>query len=276
MSVTNILENALRQAVCNVPAHRELVDLLNAITASGDLVVGSVGAGYVDGLDITRVDAATIRIGAGRCADEDGDKVIEVVTPLDVDLTALGPLGIDVGVEAISKLYTPWLLEGDLGVTAVVSESQIAPATQAGYDDRRRRLWSCAQNNSSGDLSTFVVGGEGRLRSVAIDYDTTDQVIISGGVAAVPTTLSMTHIVPLDAILASMRLNFTPLEANNLFGVAPTGHSIRFLRGGVVLPDTYIVSELVPLNGDASIDYQIITTGASSLTIAIESFMQAI
>lgn len=244
------------------------------ITGGADAAVLATDA--VEGLGVTWLSTTQVRLETGQCRDDAGGTIV-VGSAITLDITTSGAGGLDTGSEANSQLYHVWVCAGSSGVSAVLSASESSPTLPSGYDAQKRRLWACVMNNSSGDISGVHVVGVGRQRVVFIDYDPTDQLVLSGGTATTPTAVDLSSVVPLSAVRVFVRKLETNVAGGNSFGAGPTGQQPYLTRSGITTGLSAIRMHSVPLAGDAQMLYW--NTGGNpgaSMSIAVEYFEQVV
>jgi len=130
-----------------------------------------------------------VDINSGIVSSEDGTVVVEVTSPITVDITASGVNGLDTGSEAVSTwyyLYIIYNLTSDT-VAGLFSTSASSPTMPSGYT--KKRLVSAIYNQSGGDFLTFRQDDN---EFYLLGY----QSILSGGSATSWTAVTMGNYVP--------------------------------------------------------------------------------
>ena len=74
-----------------------------------------------------------------------------------VDITASGAGGLDTGAEAVSTWYYIWAIQGESGVSCLLSASHTDPTMPTGYT--KKKLISAVYNDGAGDFRVFYQEG---------------------------------------------------------------------------------------------------------------------
>jgi len=135
-------------------------------------------AGYIDGLILEYVDAATIKINIGSCRDEDDSQNISLASSQNVALTTSGENGLDQGSEAGDTWYYVWIIYNPTTDTTsgLLSTSSTSPYMPSGFT-KKRRIGSF-RNDSASDILLFYCFGTGKERKYTYDQN---QTVLSGG-----------------------------------------------------------------------------------------------
>ena len=119
----------------------------------GNFPVISTYEDYIHKCNLTWIDAATIRIGVGRCIDSTNSEILINTSNIDIDITDSGANGLDTGSEAASTWYYIFRISGTSGEAGLFSESFDNPTLPAGYTKFRRV--GCWYNDASSNANSI-------------------------------------------------------------------------------------------------------------------------
>jgi hypothetical protein len=155
------------------------------------------------------VTYSTIRILAGtKMLDTTGAVLIEVPSNRTISTATVGALGLDTGSVASDTWYWPYLIEGESGVSALLSANATTPTLPSGYTRYARLPCPVRTMTASTNIMPFVYQGFGTntltcLYSAA-DWNITagtavgENVCLNGGTSATYADVPLT-LVPVGA-----------------------------------------------------------------------------
>ena len=121
--------------------------------------------------------------------------------PLTLNLANLGPLGLDVGVEAVSTWYTLWLIPHPTITDQLSAVFSVQPPTGRPTGYPVCRYVGCVRNDAAGDLVALVQQGD---RSDPFQALVVENVPALDGAAV---DLDLTAVVPPWAAAAMVQIN---------------------------------------------------------------------
>jgi len=132
-----------------------------------------------------------VDINSGLVGMDDGSVILEVSSPITVDITASGANGLDTGSEAVSTWYYIYLIYNPTTdtIAGLFSVSASSPTMPSGYT--KKRLISAVYNDSGGDFATF-------LQQDADVFYLGLQTALAGGTATSWTSVSLANFIPSD------------------------------------------------------------------------------
>jgi len=138
-----------------------------------------------------------VDINSGLVGSDDGTVVMEVSSPITVDITASGVNGLDTGSEADNTWYYIWLIYNPSTdtVAGLFSTSNSSPTMPSGYT--KKRLIGAVRNAFGSDFCEFYQHGE----EVFYRYDIQ---VLAAGSATSQTGIDCSNFVPSIASLVKL------------------------------------------------------------------------
>jgi len=161
----------------------------------------------ISGLKLTWLTTATIQIEVGDCVDETNLEMMEVTTPLSLDITLSGDGGLDTGSEQSDKHYFVWLLKristGLIGrVFSLSDTSPTLPAAFPGGDTAKRFLGQ-ARNDGPNLLEFYQIGKRNNRKYFYLENVAGGNLeILSSGTATSYNDVDASSLIPPNATLA--------------------------------------------------------------------------
>lgn len=180
------------------------------------------------GLNVTVASNTTLGVAAGQGRDSTNTIDIILGTAVVIDTAVTGANGLDTGSLAASTWYYSHIIADSSGkkVTAcILSASRTAPVLPFGYDSFR---WvSVERTDGSVHFLARNVVGNGITRTHVWDANI---VALAGGTASTLTAIDLTASVPpIDLLLGTFQVDFTPATANDTASLAPFGSTATLL-----------------------------------------------
>jgi hypothetical protein len=147
--------------------------------------------------------AYQVDISAGEVGADDGSDVIEVTTPLTVDITTIGAAnGLDGGSEASDTWYYLFLIKNPAtgAVAGLLSASSTSPTLPSGYT--KKRLIGAVRNDGSSNFLPFIQAGK------RVQYEDR-QLVWSGALTSGFVAKDCSGVVPPVSRLAFLSINGT-------------------------------------------------------------------
>lgn len=191
-----------------------------------------LGSRYVEGLALSVASTTTLGIAVGRCRDSGNLNDMSLGSAATINAANAGVLnGIDTGSLGASKLYYVYLIGSSLDpsglhfpVGGLVSLSS-SPLLPSGYDIYRRIGW--AFTDGSSHFLTNYQTGDGLVRKYFWD---TSIAVLTSGTASTLTAIDLSSAVPpIDNVLVTLEVAFTPATANDKVSFAPYGSTATVL-----------------------------------------------
>lgn len=143
-------------------------------------VVADANYRLVRGLVLSFVSLSQITVGTGLCIDSTNVVLINVNSPLTVDITVVGVNGRDAGVEAANTWYYAYVISKvDGTVAGLLSTSSTSPVLPSGYV-YFRRIGVVRNNATSNFLNFRQVGVVDKTYYYIEEIDTTLTILSSG------------------------------------------------------------------------------------------------
>lgn len=231
---------------------------------------GDLPTGYVNGLGMTWIDAASVQLELGSCRD-DGDAGNMVLAASDA---AAFPGDLDAGAEAANTWYYLWIIADSTAVNptkALISASSTAPTVPVGYD-LKRRIGSFRNDNNS-DILEFIVTGS-RARRLRYRSPFGPRNILNAGNAVVITNVSAQALVPPTArtfSLSSMQQGTTFARLYWTIDGPPAVADLIYTQQ----QKTNVIVEDFPSKGDQIFAYSNAAAGGS-VDLNIQGYQEAI
>lgn len=231
--------------------------------------------GNVNGLKLIRTSASIISIEAGECRDS--ADIINIINSgtIAIDLSTSGAGGLDTGSEAISTLYTAFIVYDSTGqnaVDGVLSLSQTAPTLPSGYDYYRRL--GAVRNRSNSNLLNFEQEGNSNDRRMVYNTNASNVQVLSSGSATAYTSVDLSVLMPVTSIKPILAYNFQADNKDDFVTLRPTGSAITasgfkiHMQGdknrdgfGVIEPITDSAQSIDYIVSDASDDLDLSVIG---------------
>jgi len=133
----------------------------------------------------------TYQVDINSCivGSDDGSVIMEVSSPITVDITASGANGLDTGSEASSTWYYIYMIYNPTTntVAGLFSVSQSSPTMPSGYT--KKRLVGCVRNDGSSNFLAFAQNNQ-RVTYYGQHF------VLSGGTAGSWTSIDLSNHVP--------------------------------------------------------------------------------
>jgi len=140
-----------------------------------------------------------VDINSGIAGADDGSRLMEVSSPITVDITASGANGLDTGSEAANTWYYIYLIfNPTTGTTAgLFSTSSSSPTMPSGYT--KKRLVGAVRNDGSSDFYSF--------KQINNDYSyLLRKLVLSNGTSTSYASVDFSNYVPPIADFGSVNL----------------------------------------------------------------------
>lgn len=230
---------------------------------------------HVEGLRLEYVSASQVQINAGACAADDNSMLMQVDTPLSIDITVSGAGGLDEGeVEAPNTWYYAFVIynPGTETYAGLLSSSAGAPTLPAGYTVKR--LVGTVRNNGGSNFFMFCQIGEGRCRRYCwrrID----NKIPLAGGISPGYFPVSLAPYASPISVLATLQAMIINAAAPATAYIRKAGMAAGF---GIVVSgfDTEMVYADCEMDALQQIEYVVITPPPSNLWIGVAGYSEEI
>jgi hypothetical protein len=236
---------------------------------------------YVNGLQLTWVDATHITVGTGQARDSSDINDIDVRTLVTINAAVRGLNGLDVGAAgalAFNTLYAVFVVGSSnyndptspqyLAGGAVLSLSTNTAPTLPDFYDMYRRVGTVL-TDGAGNILAFQQVGTGSARRMWYDVAIA---ALTAGVSAAYVAVPLTASVPRQNTEVTLNAAYTPTAGGNLSNLRHAGSASVdgnvIITGAVaaVVQEVQVVCPCMLAAGVPSIDYK--TVGALTLTVA--------
>lgn len=265
------------------------------VTRGGGITVQLTGVnaegfpkGYIVNFAINRQGTTGLTLFPGYCRSDDDEFDIFSDVTVTLDLTTVGPNGLDAGALVANTWYAVWVI-GDSTHTntpgkGLVSTSFAAPAMPAGYDKKRRvgvmRANSSAQvqrffqRHAGLNSAIFIPAG---IRSRRYYWDVATTLRVTNGTATAFTSVSFASDMPSTSRRALLEARFaagTAGATTDELELRPAGANSAdgpyAIRRGTVLSATQMDTAIeVPTDDAQAVDYKVTQGGANQNTASL-------
>ncbi len=238
--------------------------------------------GLITGLAVSYVNSSRVSIKSGVCRDEAHTELMEVTTPLTVDLAVSGVNGLDTGTKAINTWYYLWIIKNSATgtVAGLLSTSSSNPTMPSGYT-KKRLLPVALRNDASNALLPFILssGWPERPKVLYRDGETagTYNVLNNGSVSASFTPVNMAALVPPIARIADLHATLSYVDATASAFLRAGGSTVSNGQMlGTVNPSSsrsYQGFLEMPTGADQTVEYKWNTSTTNNLSLYVRGFV---
>lgn len=234
--------------------------------------------GYLNGLKLTYLTAATVQIESGTCRDSTNAFNIENSGTISLDITVSGAGGLDTGSEAANTWYAVHIITDTTGVNAVdaiFSLSGTAPTLPSGYDVFRRVGW--VRNDGSSNFLKFYQDGIGIERTIFYDETLGTVRPLNGGTATTYTDVDCSDEVPSTSqkflALVQFRTGTSGAISDRIRirrnGAAVGNSTLTQFRAGVVSNTRFFMQGTIYTDASQIIEYRVDDGAENDVSISV-------
>lgn len=230
---------------------------------------------YIDGLQLSWVDANNLSLAAGSCRNSSNVNDIELDAAVNIDATIVGANGIDAGALANSSFYAVYVIadsskyRSTAGLLSLASNA--APSLPYGYDMYRRVGYVLTSGAAA--MLNFHQHGNDKNRKMFYDAPIS---VLAAGAADSRTAVSLGAAVPnnIDSPVW-LRAEYTTADLTRLANVAAYGSTANTVQIRNQVVAVAAVSQIVvptALNSNVvSISYNV-DNAADSLSLSVQGY----
>jgi len=187
------------------------------------------GMFYVNGLQVSRnatTPTTKLDVQAGAARDSNNVICIQLRDAVTIDAGSVGANGLDTGSLANNTWYYVFVIMSSANqapVAALLSTSRTAPVLPWNYDSFRMiGVW---KTDGSAQFLKATVVGNGSTRKTFWDAAISATVGGSGSATSLTAIDLSAGVPPIEDMIVSMQVGFTPAASGNTVGFTPYGSS---------------------------------------------------
>jgi len=234
----------------------------------------NAGIDYINGMQVSWVDATTLLVTAGHCRNSTNINDIFLDEDTEIDATINGAGGLDQGDLANNTFYYVYAIGSSVKQAAgsvILSTAPVDFTAYPAHYDMFRLIARGIKTDGSAEILQFKRTGAGNLRKHMYDVPPSE---LAAGNATTFTDVDVASSVPVGGVNIYLQCNMTPATADNALFLrvngSPATNGQAQLYGSVA---TKISSDnmQIMVDEDSVFEYKV-SNGSDAATILVQGF----